>query len=37
MDVGVPLGAARTIYSVLAPRLKVPMHRTDTYDRAERR
>lgn len=32
MDVGIPLGAARTIYSVLAPGHEVPVHRTDTYD-----
>lgn len=32
IDVGIPLGAARTIYSVLAPGHQVPMHRTDTYD-----
>lgn len=32
IDVGIPLGAARTIYSVLAPGHEVPMHRTDTYD-----
>jgi quercetin dioxygenase-like cupin family protein len=32
LDVGIPLGAARTIYSVLAPGHEVPMHRTDTYD-----
>jgi quercetin dioxygenase-like cupin family protein len=32
LDVGVPSGAARTIYSVLAPGHQVPMHRTDTYD-----
>jgi len=32
MDVGIPLGAARTIYSVLAPGHEIPMHRTDTYD-----
>jgi len=32
VDVGIPLGAARTIYSMPAPGLQVPMHRTDTYD-----
>jgi hypothetical protein len=32
LDVGIPPGAARTIYSVLAPGHEVPMHRTDTYD-----
>jgi quercetin dioxygenase-like cupin family protein len=32
LDVGIPLGAARTIYSVLAAGHQVPMHRTDTYD-----
>jgi quercetin dioxygenase-like cupin family protein len=32
IDVGIPLGAARTIYSVLGPGHEVPMHRTDTYD-----
>lgn len=34
LDVGIPLGAARTIYSVLAPGHEAPMHRTDTYDAA---
>jgi quercetin dioxygenase-like cupin family protein len=32
LDVGIPPGAARTIYSVLAPGHQVPMHRTGTYD-----
>ena len=32
LDVGIPPGAARTIYSMLAPGHEVPMHRTYTYD-----
>jgi quercetin dioxygenase-like cupin family protein len=34
LGVGIPPGAARSIYSLLAPGHQVPMHRTDTYDLA---